>query len=110
MRLTPWDAYIKGTRGSVLVTLGQTNEGLRLLEQAIEEHDENANKATNACFLAIGSHKAGNAAVSQRYIEKSRELDPQCELIPWAVEQCSSPANSDVDTSVPVSRPNCSTI
>jgi tetratricopeptide (TPR) repeat protein len=108
MRLTPWVAEIKGTRGSVLVTLGQTDEGLRLLEEAIEDHDANANKALNACFLALGFHKAGNSAACRRLIEKARQLDPQCELIPWAVEQSSSPAHSETDPRVPAVTPELS--
>jgi len=86
MRATPWVAAIKGTRGSVLVTLGRLDEGMRLLEQAIHEHDENDNKALNACFLAIGFKKAGDVVASQRYLEEARSLDPECPLIPRVLE------------------------
>jgi tetratricopeptide (TPR) repeat protein len=90
MRLTPWVAAIKGTRGSVLVALGQTGEGLSLLEEAIVENDENADKALNACFLAIGYQKEGNETASRKFLDKVRTLDPQCELMPWVEEQIAS--------------------
>jgi tetratricopeptide (TPR) repeat protein len=92
MRLTPWVASIKGTRGSVLVTLGRLDEGIRLLEQAFEEHDEKDNKAANACFLSVGFKKAGNLAASQRFLETARTLDPECQLIPRALEEFGEPS------------------
>jgi len=105
MRLTPWVAAIKGTRGSILVALGQIDEGVTLLHEAIDEHEENANKALNACFLAIGFHKAGNSAASRRSIEKARQLDPNCELIPWAVEKSTAPMTSESDRPDPAATP-----
>ncbi len=101
MRLTPWVAAIKGRRGSVLVTLGQTDEGIRLLEAAMEENEENANKAFNACYLSIGFKKEGNLAASRRFLEKAGTLDPECELIPRAVEELTEPTDFVSAASLP---------
>jgi tetratricopeptide (TPR) repeat protein len=89
MRLTPWVATIEGTRGSVLVTLGRLDEGIELLKQAMEEHEENDDKAVNACFLSIGFKKAGNFVASQRFLEKARTLDPECHFIRRVMEEMS---------------------
>lgn len=91
MRLNPWDAYIKGTRGSVLVTLGRLDEGIGLLEQAIEEHEEPENKASNACWLSIAFRKAGNLEASHRLLNQARQLDPECEYIPFALKESARP-------------------
>jgi hypothetical protein len=87
MQLTPWVAEIKGTRGMVLVTLGRTAEGIPLLEQAMKENEEKANKALNACYLAIGFKNEGNLAASQRLLEQARRFDPECSLLPRVLEQ-----------------------
>ena len=49
----PWSSYAKGTRGSVLIELGEIEEGVPLVEQALREHDKPSDKALNACYLAI---------------------------------------------------------
>jgi tetratricopeptide (TPR) repeat protein len=87
MRLTPWVRDIKGARGSVLVTLGRTEEGIPLLEEAMENNDENTNTAVYACYLSLGLKKEGNLVASRRLLEQARKLDPACELIPQVADE-----------------------
>lgn len=81
MALLGWMPAIKGTRGTTLLELGRTEEALRLLRDSMEQHDDPAGKAENACFIAIGEATLGNFVQSRRYLEEARKLAPKCFLL-----------------------------
>jgi hypothetical protein len=81
MALLGWMPAIKGTRGTTLLELGQTEEALRLLRDSMEQHDDPAGKAENACFIAIGAAQLGNLVQSRSYLEEARKLAPKCFLL-----------------------------
>lgn len=68
---------VRGTRGSVLIELGQAEEGLELLRSSLEKTDTSKDKASTMCYIAIGEARRGNQAEAQRYVQTARLLDPQ---------------------------------
>ena len=48
-----WVPSIVGTRGTVLVALGQFEEGIRFLKESFEKATSPRSKAENACHLAM---------------------------------------------------------
>jgi hypothetical protein len=81
MEWVPWRPYIKGTRGSVLVEIGRTQEGKVLLQQAMDQHIESWSKALNACYLAIAEAKDGDIDAADRWLAEARLYDPDCLLL-----------------------------
>ncbi len=77
----PWNFYFKGTRGSVLVELGQIDEGLKLLRQALKQHTEPQGQALNACYIGIGEARRGNLTESHEFFSMARRLDSKCFLL-----------------------------
>ena len=76
------DIYpLKGTRGMVLVGVGQYDEGVALLQQALNGNTENESKAINACCLGIAARRRGFESESRCYISLARKLDPSCILL-----------------------------
>jgi tetratricopeptide (TPR) repeat protein len=82
IRIAPWFSWIRGTRGMVLVELEHLDEGIDLLNKALGGNREPQNRAQNACCLAIAFAKKRDLDESRKYLEKARELDPDCSLIP----------------------------
>jgi Tfp pilus assembly protein PilF len=76
----PWSSYIRGTRGSVLIELGQIEAGVRLVKQAFQENDRNS-QALSACYLATAEIRQGNIRSALEYIHKARKRDPNCPLL-----------------------------
>jgi tetratricopeptide (TPR) repeat protein len=81
LAVLPTLAAVKGTRGSVLCATDRLEEGIPLLKQAMEEHDDAKNKALNACELAIAEQKRGNLQASEEFWKSARSLDPLCPLL-----------------------------
>jgi len=77
----PWDAYRRGTRGSVLVEIGEIEEGLKLLHLALKQHTERRSRALVACYVAIGENRSGRSEVGRSYFALARRLDPHCTLL-----------------------------
>jgi tetratricopeptide (TPR) repeat protein len=77
----PWKAPIKGTRGSVLVQLGQIEEGMLLLQAAAKGAETIQSKAHNNCWMAMAEAKRGNLIEGKKYLATARRLDPDCYLI-----------------------------
>ena len=77
----PWVPEIKGTRGSVLIELGEIDDGISLLQQAFEENEEPANRAFNASFLAMGFIRKGMIAEAQQMLQEAKALDAECRLL-----------------------------
>lgn len=87
----PWEPSIKRTRGSVLIELGQIEEGVRLVEQARWGNYSNANKALNACYLALAASRQGNAGQAKKYLDEVRRRDPKCVLLERVEKELSNP-------------------
>jgi tetratricopeptide (TPR) repeat protein len=77
----PWEAVIGGTRGAVLIFLGQVDEGLGLLKTSMTNALNPREKASTACMIAIGEHKRGDSSAAQKYLTAARQLDPECALL-----------------------------
>ena len=74
----PWVAPFKGTRGAVLVEMGDLDAGLRLLHEAMRENEDDRNKAVNACCIGIAHARRGDAELSRSYFALACRLDPEC--------------------------------
>lgn len=77
----PWSAHNKGTRGCVLIELGNYQAGLQLLHEALEKHTENESIASDACHIAIAEARRGNQSISKNYFNMARIADPNCLLL-----------------------------
>ena len=86
----PWMPSIVGTRGAVLVELGQLDEGIAMLKEAMANQSEVQGKAADACLIAIGEIRKGNLVESQRFLDLARSLDPNCYLIERAAAELPS--------------------
>jgi hypothetical protein len=78
---------ILGTRGTVLVELGQFEEGIALLKRAMSLHTDKQGKAANACHIAIGEWRRGSPSAARKYLATARTLDPKSFLIPYVESQ-----------------------
>jgi tetratricopeptide (TPR) repeat protein len=87
----PWVSSIVGTRGSVLVELGQFEEGIPLLKKSMALHGDKQGKALNACHIAIGEYRRGNLTEARKYLSTAKTLDPRSMLIPQAEEEMAKP-------------------
>jgi tetratricopeptide (TPR) repeat protein len=81
LQSVPWLTHAKGTRGMVLVELGRLDEGMALLQQALQDHQDIEAKATCACFLALGKIRQGCVQEARTYLETARQLDPDCDAL-----------------------------
>lgn len=77
----PWVSAVVGTRGTVLVVLGNYEEGIELLKKSMEDAESPRNKAENACHMAIALARTGNCEEAQKYLELARQLDAKCTLL-----------------------------
>ncbi|MBU6402301.1 MAG: tetratricopeptide repeat protein [Verrucomicrobia bacterium] len=81
---------ILGTRGAVLVELGQLDKGIALLRQAMDKHTDAPGKAYSACHLAIAELRRGNAAAARQSFELARSLSPKCFLLDRVQQELAS--------------------
>lgn len=87
----PWIPEFKGTRGTVLVELGQIEKGLLLLRETLGECETDQIKAINACHIALAETKLGNLQEACRYAGLARSLDPNCTLLERVANQTKQP-------------------
>jgi len=73
--MAPWMASIAGTRGTVLVALGNYPEGIELLKKSMEDADTPRSRAENACHIAVGLVKTGQRNEALKYLQLAKELD-----------------------------------
>ena len=83
----PWQPYVRGTRGSVLIELGQIDEGVRHVVQALRDNYMGSSKALNACYLAIAEIRRGDFSKALDYIDEAKKRDPKCPLLERAVKE-----------------------
>jgi tetratricopeptide (TPR) repeat protein len=81
MELTPSAYYVKGTRGGALVEMGEYEEGLPLLHEALSQTPDKRDKALDACYIGIAEEQRGRRAESRSYFALARRLDPKCLLL-----------------------------
>jgi len=79
-KAAPWVPAFMGTRGTVLVAMGQLEAGIKLLEQSFEKALNPRSKAENACHLAIANARSGNRDQADQYLKLARQLDSECRL------------------------------
>jgi len=82
-----WVPAIMGTRGTVLVELGQLDEGIALLKKAMSLHTDKQGKALNACHLAIGELRREDPDAARKYLASAKTLDPKCFLVPHVEDE-----------------------
>ena len=71
----------KGTRGSVLIELGNVEEGLPFVRAALAGNETPQFKALNLCYIALGESKLGNATEAIQARSEAHKLDPDCILL-----------------------------
>jgi membrane-associated protease RseP (regulator of RpoE activity) len=81
MTAMSWMPAIRGTRGTVLVAIGQFEEALPLLHDSMSQSEIANHKAQNACMIAEAECRRGNLDVARAYLEEGRKLDPKCSLL-----------------------------
>lgn len=86
-RNIPWTAFAIGTRGTVLVEMGKYKDGIRLLTESIEKHEEPAGKALNACQLSITYARLGDYEQADKYLKLARQMDSRCSLLERATAE-----------------------
>jgi Flp pilus assembly protein TadD len=74
------DAYSKEAYGGA-PWMRQFQEGIKLLHESIEKHDELRTKALNACHLAIAYARMGDRNQADNYLKLARQFDAECVLI-----------------------------
>lgn len=81
VREQPWSPIFQGTRGSVLIELGEAEKGLPLVRRAFDANHDPHLKALNACYLALGECQRGNRLEGRRHRDLAQKLDPKCVLL-----------------------------
>ncbi len=81
MEAMGWSPAMRGTRGTVLVALGQFEEGLVLLRESMTQVTNPMYKAESACLIAEAECGLGNHAAARTYLDEARKLAPQCRLL-----------------------------
>lgn len=82
----PDNAALLGTRGAVLVQLGNASEGLEYIERSLFGDKTRQDRAENYCWAALAHAKLGSSDRSQESIERAREYDSECKLLKEAEE------------------------
>jgi hypothetical protein len=96
----PWVPAIVGTRGAVLVEMGQFEAGVKLLKESFEKHRHPRGKALNACHLTIAYCRMGDWEQAENYLKLARQFDPQCQLIGRAENHLNAvPSTSELNPS-----------
>jgi tetratricopeptide (TPR) repeat protein len=84
----PWVPAIIGTRGTVLVAMGQPEAGIKMLKESFDKAWAARSKAENACHLAIAHARLDRLEEAGQYLKLARQLEPQCRLIGRADAEC----------------------
>jgi tetratricopeptide (TPR) repeat protein len=82
-----WMAAIVGTRGTVLVAMGNYEEGIKLLKESFENAENALSKAENSCHLAIAFSRRGMPDEAREYLQLARQLNDKCRLITSAEQE-----------------------
>ncbi len=86
----PWRHAIRGTRGSVLVELGELTEGIELLRSSELRSHAAKNRASTDAYLTIGFARAGNLWDARRRLASARSAAPSSPLVARAATELST--------------------
>ncbi len=81
VREEPKNSAFLGTRGSILIELGDVDKGLPLVRQAFDAQGDHRFKTLHACYLALGECRRGDLPEAQRWRDLAWKLDPGCFLL-----------------------------
>lgn len=87
--LAPNHPSVIGTRGAILIALGDLSRGRKLLKRAFRLHRDSRSRALTAACLALAAAREGNRAESRRVLEQAKRLDRDCELLARAERELS---------------------
>ena len=77
----PENLTLLGTRGSVLVALGQIDAGMRMLQRVYASSHSLVDRSISASFLAIAEQLSGNSETARLWLEKAVTADPDCPAV-----------------------------
>lgn len=77
----PGNVHYQGTRGSVLIELGDIEEGATLVAQAMKRQADPHGLAANACYLGLAEARRGQSDASRQMFAFARRLHPACPLL-----------------------------
>ncbi len=80
--LQPSAPAVCGTRGSVLIELGDVDRGLALVLASMAGDDDETNRALNLAYVAIARHALGEVEQARADAAEVERLDPTCPLLP----------------------------
>jgi hypothetical protein len=72
---------VLGTRGAILVELGEVVAGQRLLTRSLRLHRERFSRASALACLAFASARQGDQEESLRLLAHARRLDRDCDVL-----------------------------
>lgn len=81
---SPDKAHFQGTRGAVLVKLGNLDEGIQLLKTAYSRHRDPRDSASVAFWLGIAEARRGNYQDANHWIKAARGKCPNHEMAEMA--------------------------
>lgn len=91
----PHDLSIKGSRGCVLIEMGQNQEGIELLTEVMEKADEPEVRLISASYLALAYSQINSPKAAMKWLSIGREIDPHC----WLFNRVEKVLPSTRDTS-----------
>jgi hypothetical protein len=77
----PTDLSVKGTRGSVLIEIGEYEAGRGMLIEVMDNDPSSFDRGIAASFLAYASLKQGALEDGIEWLHAARKLDPNCPVI-----------------------------
>lgn len=77
----PYAAYAQGTRGAVLLWLGQTELAIQSLKNAWGGNRDPQMRALNACCLAMAAAALGRPDEGAEWLAKAKSLDAESQLL-----------------------------
>jgi tetratricopeptide (TPR) repeat protein len=87
LETAPESVTLKGTRGAVLLELGQTDEGVALLQKCLEEGKTKTDRAISASFLALAAGRRGELEKAGELLRNAKSFDPDCIVLPRISEE-----------------------
>lgn len=86
LRDHPDELTFRGTRGGVLVELGES-EGAVLLEDVVNQSCATHDCSISAAFLAIFHYRGQNSELAYEWLEKARGFNPECPALRRAMSE-----------------------
>lgn len=68
----------RGTRGSILVDIGQRDKGKAMLQEVLEKTEATIDKAYSHTFLALAAKAEGDRDLARAHALKARKADATC--------------------------------